>query len=688
MQSKDTFPIRIGKVSIELDKGIYLRLRFSIDTTRYVFPFGKYTDDRLKAAKATAQQIESDITFRCFDPTLEKYGKKVERPTPINNNVISEQPKEITLLEIWERYRQIREQTVSENTIKSDWARVERIFKRTEINPLYVSDCEALISEQLEWYAIGTLTKPFAMLKAAINDAIDRDFFTGKNPLTKLNPIMLPKIGQDIRAFSPLDIEAILTAFEDDRFVDVNSQYLHSHYWHYVRFRTLTGCRPSEAIALTWDDIKQKKDGTVNIVFNKAYTAGKVRNTTKTGVARIFPCNSQMIEFLDSIPKTNPTLVFPSQSSQYIHSGNFLRRYWTPIVEALVKDGLVEEYLPFYNIRHTYITQLIRQSYDIATVATWVGNSPETIMNLYGASGSGKSQVGKLASILWGCKIYSPADTFASIRNDINKNKKQLIEIYDGISDIASYRECEKNIMMIWDDIDPSILKTKPDIFRMLKIGCDRATSLISLSSGETGKNLEFDTFSPKIFSSISPIHSMNEFGELVRRMLVIYHKRSSTLPIFLDDYNWDGLGDRLKEFWDLTSAKAFIHLRSQLSKIRNRSNIDPARWIILKDFITTGLLTGIWQSHDDAFSDIRCFLDFQDKQKERLKDGLESLLTEYMIECEINGQTTIYNSNIRSRIDQWERAGMLLEKPLRGEVSKLVRARGYLLERGTWVKE
>jgi hypothetical protein len=33
------------------------------------------------------------IGFRCFDRTLEKYGKGVERPTPINNNVIL-QPKE------------------------------------------------------------------------------------------------------------------------------------------------------------------------------------------------------------------------------------------------------------------------------------------------------------------------------------------------------------------------------------------------------------------------------------------------------------------------------------------------------------------------------------------------------------------------------------------------------------------
>jgi hypothetical protein len=30
---------------------------------------------------------------------------------------------------------------------------------------------------------------------------------------------------------------------------------------------------------------------------------------------------------------------------------NFSRRIWKPVVEKLVKDGLVREYLPFYDIR-------------------------------------------------------------------------------------------------------------------------------------------------------------------------------------------------------------------------------------------------------------------------------------------------------------------------------------------------
>lgn len=389
MQSKDTQKTKVGRVSIRVRANGSINSRWRYQSTEFNLYYGLYTPERWEAAIAYARIIESDIVFDRFDRTLGRYGKVIDKPIPINNSVISEETKEMTLLEIWEQYKSIKSHTIATTTVKSDWARMERIFKRTEKLTATILDCEYLITEQLEYYATGTLIKPFKALRAAINYAIEKEQIV-KNPLTKLIPLMLPGSEKDIRAFPLDEIIEILAAFADDRYLPQNSQYKHSHYWHYVRFRTLCGCRPSEAIALTWEDIKRKKDGQVNIVFNKGYAAGKLRKSTKTGVTRIFPCNSQMIEFLDLIPKTHPTLVFPSQSGNYIHSGNFLRRYWNPIVNALVADGLVDEYLPFYNLRHTYISTLVADKrIDVATVSTWVGNSPETIFDNYLASKKG-----------------------------------------------------------------------------------------------------------------------------------------------------------------------------------------------------------------------------------------------------------------------------------------------------------
>jgi hypothetical protein len=68
MQSKDSKgTIRIGRISIEKFKGEYLRLRFKIDKAEFVLSFGRYSPERLEAAKNKAREIETDIYKERFD---------------------------------------------------------------------------------------------------------------------------------------------------------------------------------------------------------------------------------------------------------------------------------------------------------------------------------------------------------------------------------------------------------------------------------------------------------------------------------------------------------------------------------------------------------------------------------------------------------------------------------------------
>ncbi len=54
------------------------------------------------------------------------------------------------------------------------------------------------------------------------------------------------------------------------------------------------------------------------------------------------------------------------------------------VVEGLVKDGLVSQYLPFYNERHTFGTHLVRSGkVDLKTASQIMGNSPEVLMKNY-----------------------------------------------------------------------------------------------------------------------------------------------------------------------------------------------------------------------------------------------------------------------------------------------------------------
>jgi hypothetical protein len=46
-----------------------------------------------------------------------------------------------------------------------------------------------------------------------------------------------------------------------------------------------------------------------------------------------------------------------------------------------------------------------------------------------------------------------------------------------------------------------------------------------------------------------------------------------------------------------------------------------------------------------------------------------------------------IYNSNLRNRVDSWLKAGMLFDRPRRGEVSEIMQRYGYICSNAVWTK-
>lgn len=56
-----------------------VRLRWTLHGKTYSLTVGKDSRDTLKAARAKAQVIDSDITFERFDPALVKYGKNASQ---------------------------------------------------------------------------------------------------------------------------------------------------------------------------------------------------------------------------------------------------------------------------------------------------------------------------------------------------------------------------------------------------------------------------------------------------------------------------------------------------------------------------------------------------------------------------------------------------------------------------------
>jgi integrase len=291
----------------------------------------------------------------------------------------TEKPSELNLLLLWQQYKVAKKTLVAQTTQKGDWPEVDRAlnFVSPECLKFSARSATLLLAELLERYAASTARKVLLYARAANHWAIEEELLA-KNFYSRLFKSIpkSQKSGRSRKCFEKCEIEQILAAFASNEFVSKFSVRPHSHYTGYVEFLALTGFRPEEAIALQWGDLKNGR-----IIVSRAYSQGILKET-KTYDARTFPVNSQLSKLLQSLPRTQ-NLLFPSPEGGYINQHNFNERYWKPIVKELVAVGKVEEYLPTNNLRHSWITRMLRSGLDIATVARLAGNKPDTIMKHY-----------------------------------------------------------------------------------------------------------------------------------------------------------------------------------------------------------------------------------------------------------------------------------------------------------------
>lgn len=373
---------KIGIVSVDIHGASY-RLRFVYpEGERHQFTITKVSPEGWATAIRAAQLINRDIDLGDFDSTYVRYSPKHARTLKIAGEKASEG---YSLADLWEMYKGANRDRVADSTQRKKWKVFDRILEETEPPLLSLKEADKFIGYLKKKYADGTLK---ALFSGTLTPCINLAVRLKKIPSNPYSDIRLGKKGKSlIECFEPSEVKRIIQAFLDDRFVPENSSYPHSYYAPMVQFLALTGCRPSEAHALTWKDVKAKEGRTL-IRFNKAYTGGKLRKRTKNYVDRLFPCNDQLRELIEALPKRGgqDDLLFPSVTLGYINQDDWRRSYWLPVVEGLARRGDIDKYLKPYCLRHSFITRLIREGVDIATVASLVGNSPKTILQDYLAS--------------------------------------------------------------------------------------------------------------------------------------------------------------------------------------------------------------------------------------------------------------------------------------------------------------
>ena len=349
--------MKIGRIKIEDFRGSY-RLRWSYLGSRYSLTVGKVSPQTYKVACAKAQTIDSDMTMEKFDTTLANYDPKIANKIALAN-------KPINLVDIISDYQRSSNDRVSNLVQKNVWKPFNNFISDTKDPTVFeLTNAQQLINILKDRYSVSFVE---TLLRGLINPAVNIAVQTEK---VKKNPylnIPLPKRAKRvIDCYNDDEIKLILEALKDTRY-----------YW-FIRMLALTGARPSELVALSTRDIKNDF-----IIINKTYTkVGGLKKTTKNCIDRAFPINPQVQEVLDNIESENGVL-FPNAEGGYIDANGVRKRYWYYAIQNLIVKGSLDRKLRMYSLRSSFITRLIRNGQDIATVARIVGNTPQRILTNY-----------------------------------------------------------------------------------------------------------------------------------------------------------------------------------------------------------------------------------------------------------------------------------------------------------------
>ncbi|WP_197535800.1 site-specific integrase [Nostoc sp. PCC 7120 = FACHB-418] len=179
----------------------------------------------------------------------------------------------------------------------------------------------------------------------------------------------------DIDIFSVDEVYRILEALKNETYS--RRQGRHYQYYKYVYFCWLTGCRPSEAIALKWEnvDLQKKRIKFCEAEMNRGGLIIK-KQGTKTVSHRYFPINPELMELLNDIPHRKGYVFKNIQGKPINH--NVFYRVWKLLLENM---GI--KYRVPYQLRHTMISYHANNDYPIHKLAELVGNSEQIIKEHY-----------------------------------------------------------------------------------------------------------------------------------------------------------------------------------------------------------------------------------------------------------------------------------------------------------------
>ena len=287
-------------------------------------------------------------------------------PRPLSKRAIT--PAKLAAL--WTPYTAFRAKQLAASTIKIDYARTASAIARL---PKSLASAVEIRDWLLSCRSAEHTRRLIQQFNACCEWACGSEPYDRNPFLGMAKQLRVTKNHENLwTAFEAEERDIIIQAFEDqDPF-----------YVPWVKFLFWTGCRPAEAAALKWENIKLDLS---EIHFAHAAPIGCEVQKTKTKRDRFFPVNNRLRIFLIAIRPSaanREEFVFFGEKGGRMEYHNFQQRHWKPLVEGLVKKGEVFRYMPQYHCRHTWIT-LALDHMSVSDCAYFSGNSPDIIYKHY-----------------------------------------------------------------------------------------------------------------------------------------------------------------------------------------------------------------------------------------------------------------------------------------------------------------
>lgn len=327
-------------------------LDFTVDGKRYRRTTKlKYSVANMKLVEKTvAPKIQASIVSGTFD-----VGGKVE--VPLLNNFAEE---------FFELYKQKVEDRTYRNRYNGYLRDIKPYFENKRLKDIKSIDIEKW-HNKFDNCTFATITQYSSMLNSIFEKAV-------QNELIEKNPMRNVKIKKDNILYSLEDEDNQNPFSEEDLSLLISKAK--GYMKHIIPFMYSTGARPSEIIALKWNDIdyENKRIAITKSAKGKG-VVGKTKTKTSTRYVDLLPLaqSSLMLQYEETKEYKNDIVFLSRYNTPFRDISSISRQFKKLIIDLNMKNGTL------YNLRHTFASVMISKGADLLWVSKMMGHKDLTV---------------------------------------------------------------------------------------------------------------------------------------------------------------------------------------------------------------------------------------------------------------------------------------------------------------------